>query len=166
MKRPPEFSWQDKAILISLPIVVLAIFILTNYFSKDPSIEDAFNGQLKDISVRDGGRIIQVYDKTATDSVRFRMKTLSGLRDFDFVYVLSASETMKPELGGIVQFYGQYSYDAKGGVVTVPYKGKSGQYEGWAVYGKNRYSGPHIQSKTQNQTQTQTQNSTNTPATK
>ncbi len=164
MKRPPEFSWQDKAILISLPIVVFTIFILTNYFSRDPSIEDAFNGQLKEISVRDGGRIIQLYNQTATDSVRFRMKTLNGLRDFDFVYVISASETMRPELGGIVQFYGQYNYDSKGGVVTVPYKGKSGQYEGWAVYGKNRFSGPHVQPKTQTQTQTQTQNS-NTPAT-
>ena len=162
MKRPPEFSWQDKALLISLPIVVLSIFILTNYFSRDPSIDDAFNGQFKGISVRDGGRIIQVYDQTATDSVRFKMKTLSGLRDFDFIYILSASETMRPELGGIIQFYGQYNYDSKGGVVTVPYKGKSGQNEGWLVYGRKRYSGPHV--KTQTQTQTQTQNS-NTPAT-
>lgn len=142
MKRPPELSWQDKAILISLPVVVLVIFILTNYYSKDPSVDDVYNGQINGVSVRDGGRIIQIYPQTATDTVKFRMKTLNGLRDFDFIYKITASETLIPELGGIVQFYGQYTYDPKGGSITVPYKGKSGQYEGWAVYGKNRYTGP------------------------
>ncbi len=162
MKRPPEFSWQDKAILISLPVVVLLIFILTNYYSQDLTVDDAFSGQVSEVNVRDRGRIIQIYPQTATDSLRLKLKSMDGVREFDFVYVNLASETMKPELGGIIQFFGQYKYDVKGGVVTVPYKGKSGQYEGWAVYGKTRFAGPQIQPKTQTETQTQTQNQVQT----
>lgn len=142
MKRPPELSWQDKAILISLPVVVFVIFILTNYFSQDPTINDAFEGKVSNINVRDGGRIIQIYPQTATDSVRFRMQTLTSPRDFDFIYKTTASETLVPQLGEIIQFYGQYNYDEKGGSITVPYKGKSGQIEGWAIYRGNRFAGP------------------------
>lgn len=145
MKRPPELSTQDKAILISLPIVVLVIMLLTNYLSQDASVEDAFEGKLNGINVRDGGRIMKVYPQTATNSVRIRLQNLSASREFDFVYNLAASETFKPELGGIIQFYGQYNYDQNGGSITVPYKGKSGQIEGWATYGGNRYSGPKEQ---------------------
>ena len=129
MKRPPELSFQDKAILISLPIVILVIMVLTNYLSQDATVEDAFAGQMNGLNVRDGGRIIKVYPQTATSSVKIRLQTLNGARDFDFVYNLTASETLKPELGGIIQFYGQYTYDANGGTITVPYKGKSGQIE-------------------------------------
>ena len=145
MKRPPELSVQDKAILISLPIVVLVIMLLTNYMSQDASIEDAFEGQLNGINVRDGGRIMKIYPQTATDSVRLRLQTLNSVREFDFICHLTASETLKAELGGIIQFYGQYNYDQNGGSITVPYKGKSGQIEGWATYAGNRYSGPKNQ---------------------
>ena len=145
MKRPPELSWQDKAILISLPVVVFVIFILTNYYSKDPTIKEAFEGKVSGICVRDGGRIVQIYQQTATDSVRFKMQTLDASNYFDFVYNITASETMKPELGQIIQFYGQYNYDANGGSITVPYKGKSGQIDGWAIYKGERFSGPRNQ---------------------
>ena len=145
MKRPPELSWQDKAILISLPVVVFVIFILTNYYSKDPTIADAFEGKVSGIGVRDGGRIIQIYPQTATDSVKVRMQTLDSAKAFDFVYKITASETLKPELGQIIQFYGQYNYDQNGGNITIPYKGKSGQIEGWAFYKGQRYSGPKNQ---------------------
>ena len=141
MKRPPELSWQDKTILISLPVVVFVIFILTNYFSQDLTVEDAFENQFSAVNVRDGGRIIKIYTPTASDSVKLRLKTLNGARDFDFVYNITASETLKPELGEIIQFFGQYTYNKDGGTITVPYKGKSGQIEGWANYAGNRYTG-------------------------
>ncbi len=141
MKKPPEFSWQDKAILFSLPVVVLIIFILTNYYSQDPTVEDAFDSQLNQINVRDGGRIVRIYPQNATDSVTFRMQTLNSPREFDFIYKKTASETMVPAIGEIIQFYGQYNYDKNGGSITVPYKGKSGQSEGWAIYKGTRYSG-------------------------
>ena len=148
MKRPPELSFQDKAILISLPIVVLVIMLLTNYMSQDASIEDAFDGQLSGINVRDGGRIMKLYPQTATNTVKLRLQTINGTKEFDFIYNIAASETFKPELGGIIQFYGQYTFDQNGGSITVPYKGKSGQIEGWATYGGNRYSGPKEQNPT------------------
>ena len=141
MKRPPEFSWQDKAILFSLPVVVLVIFILTNYYSQDPTVSDAFESQLNQINVRDGGRIIRIYPQNATDSIVLRMQTLRSTREFDFIYKKTASETMVPAVGEIIQFYGQYNYDKNGGSITVPYKGKSGQSEGWAIYRGGRFTG-------------------------
>ena len=85
MKRPPELSVQDKAILISLPIVVLVIMLLTNYLSQDASVEDAFEGKLNGINVRDGGRIMKVYQQTATNTVKLRLQNLSGTREYDFI---------------------------------------------------------------------------------
>ena len=70
------------------------------------------------------------------------MQVLNSPRDFDFIYKKTASETFEPKIGEIIQFYGQYNFDTNGGSVTIPYKGKSGQIEGWAIYRGNKYSGP------------------------
>lgn len=140
MKRPPELSWQDKAILISLPVVVLVIFIVTNYLSQEPNVKDAFLAKKEDTNVRDAGRVKQIYPSVATSSVRVRLESFNDKSmQYDFVLGLTASETFHPEVGRLIQFYGKYKYDEKGGTITVPYKGKSGQNEGWAVCGENRY---------------------------
>ena len=144
MKRPPEFSWQDKAILFSLPVVVLVIFILTNYYTQDPTVSDAFESQLNQINVRDGGRIVKIYPQTASDTVALRLQTRTSPREFDFIYNKTASETFIPAIGEIIQFYGQYKYDKNGGSISVPYKGKSGQVEGWAIYRGGRFTGPKL----------------------
>lgn len=140
IKRPPELTWQDKAILITIPVVVFTIFILANYLGQDATVEDAFASQLKSIEVRDGGIIKQIYPQTATDSIRCRLESKEKTIQYDFVYNITGSETLKLEVGRMIQFYGRYEYDQNGGVVTTPYKGKSGNYDGWAIYGNNRYT--------------------------
>lgn len=139
-KRPPKLSWQDKAILITIPVVVLLIFVLGNYYSQDPNIEDAIASQLTGITVRDNGIISQVYPQTATDTIKCRLKSATSGSEFDFIYNITGSETIKFEVGNKVQFYGIYNYNPTGGSITTPYKGKSGRYEGWAVYNSNRYT--------------------------
>lgn len=138
-KRPPALSWQDKAILITIPIVVLLIFILGNYYTQDPTIEDAAASQLVGINVRDGGVVTQLYQQTATDSIKFRVKSINSNTEYDFTYNITGSETFKVEAGKRIQFYGQYNYDPRGGTVTTPYKTKSGRYDGWLIYNNNRY---------------------------
>lgn len=140
IKRPPELSWQDKAILITIPVVVFTIFILTNYFSQDLTVKDALDSKLSKVNVRDKGIIIQVYQQTSTDRVKCRLKDSNSPAEYDFVYNITGSETLKLEVGRAIQFYGQYSYDQRGGTVTTPYKGKSGRYDGWAIYGNSRYT--------------------------
>ncbi len=139
-KRPPELTWQDKAILVAIPIVVFTIFILANYFSQDLTVADAFEQQLPEAEVRDGGNIIQLYQQVATDTVSCRLKSRDNRIEYDFHYQITGSETLKLEVGRLVQFYGKYKFDARGGAVTTPYKGKSGRLNGWAIYENHRYS--------------------------
>ena len=139
-KRPPELTWQDKAILVAIPIVVFTIFILANYFSQDLTVADAYEQQLPDSEVRDGGNIVQIYPQTATDTVGCRLKSRDNRVEYDFNYKITGSETFHFEVGRLVQFYGKYKYDPKGGNVTTPYKGKSGRMNGWAIYENHRYS--------------------------
>lgn len=139
-KRPPELTWQDKAILIAIPVVVFTIFILANYFSQDLTVADAFEQKLPEAEVRDGGHIVQVYPVIATDSVSCRVKTRDNRMEYDFTYNITGSETMRFDVGRLLQFYGQYRYDPKGGHVTAPYKGKSGRMTGWVIYENMRYT--------------------------
>jgi len=139
-KRPPELTWQDKAILVAIPLVVFTIFILANHFSQDLTVADAFEQQLPETEVRDGGNIVQLYPMTATDTVRCRVKSRDNRVEYDFSYQITGSETLKFEVGRLVQFYGKYKFDTRGGSVTTPYKGKSGRMNGWAIYENHRYS--------------------------
>ena len=138
-KRPPELSWHDKAILVAIPIVVFTIFILANYFSQDLDVASAFEQKLSDVLVRDGGHVVKVYPKVATDSVSCRLRARDNKTEFDFIFNITASETIKFEVGHLVQFYGQYNHDPKGGSVAAPYKGKSGRMTGWAIYENHRF---------------------------
>jgi hypothetical protein len=140
-KRPPVLTWQDKAILIAIPLVVLGVFILANHFSQDLTVADAFEQQLKEVDVRDGGSVIQLYTPIATDTLSCRIKSRDGKVDFDLIYPIQASETIKFELGRSVQFFGQYEHNEKGGTVTAPYKTKSGRMNGWTIYENHRYTG-------------------------
>jgi hypothetical protein len=139
-KRPPELTWQDKAILVAIPIVVFAIFILANYFSQDLTVADAFEQQLPEAEVRDGGHVVQVYPVVATDSVSCRLKSRDNRSEFDFVFSVTGSETIRFEPGRLVQFYGKYKHDPRGGSVVAPYKGKSGRMTGWAIYENQRFT--------------------------
>lgn len=139
-KRPPELTWQDKAILVAIPIVVFTIFILANYFSQDLTVADAFEQQLPEAEVRDGGNVVQVYPLIATDTISCRLKARDGRNEFDFNFSVTGSETIKFEPGRLVQFYGKFRYDQKGGSVTAPYKGKSGRMTGWAIYENKRFT--------------------------
>lgn len=139
-KRPPELTWQDKAILVAIPIVVFTIFILANYFSQDLTVYDAFEQQLPEAEVRDGGNVMQIYPQTATDSVSCRLKTRDNRNEFDFTFSITGSDTIRFEPGRLVQFYGKYKFDPKGGSVTAPYKGKSGRMTGWAIYENRRFT--------------------------
>lgn len=138
-KKAPALTWQDKAILITIPVVVFTIFIVANYVGQDPTVEEAFESQLSKVVVRDGGIITQVYPQTATDTVKCRLAAKDKGVQYDFVYNITGSETLALEVGRQIQFYGEYDYSTTGGTVTTPYKGKSGRWDGWAIYGNNRY---------------------------
>jgi len=139
-KKPPELTWQDKAILIAIPIVVFTIFILANYFSQDLTVNGAFDQQLPKVQVRDGGNIVKVYPQVATDTLSCRVKSRDSNLEYDFDYKITGSETIRFELGRLVQFFGEYTYSPQGGKVVAPFKGKSGRMTGWAIYESHRYT--------------------------
>lgn len=139
-KRPPELSWEDKAILIAIPIVVFTIFVLANHFSQDVTVYGAFENKLEKAVVRDGGNIIQIYPEIATETISCRLQTKENDHEFDFVFTHTATDTIKFEMGRQIQFYGEYEYNEKGGTVTAPYQGKSGRMSGWAIYDSKRFA--------------------------
>ncbi|MBF0408201.1 MAG: DUF3465 domain-containing protein [Candidatus Riflebacteria bacterium] len=141
-KRAPELSWEDKAILVVIPVVVLIIFVVANYITGDLTVKDAFDQKLPKVEVRDGGIIHQVLppEKSASGTALLcRIKTRDGAHEFTFKYNVQASETMNLQPGRAIQFTGEYQYNDKGGVIEVPFKGKSGRWSGWAVYENHRY---------------------------
>lgn len=138
-KKPPEITWQDKAILIAIPIVVFTIFILANYFTQDLNVASAFEQQLPKAQVRDGGNIIKVYPLVATDSISCRLKARDSNLEYDFLFNITGTDTMQFEIGRLVQYFGEYTYDKQGGKVEAPFKGKSGRLTGWAIYENHRY---------------------------
>ena len=54
VKRPPELTWQDKAILVAIPLVVFTIFMLANYLSQGLTVADAFEQKLRCRCARQG----------------------------------------------------------------------------------------------------------------
>ncbi len=140
-KRPPELTWQDKAILVVIPLIVFAIFIAANYISKDLTVSEAFQKKMTKTMIRDSGNIIELLpkDETASGTQLCKLRSREGGPDFIFKYHIEAGQTMDLQIGQLVQFFGEYHHDAKGGYVEVPFKGKSGQLTGWAVYKNKRY---------------------------
>lgn len=140
-KRPPELTWQDKAILVVIPLVVLVVFFAANYLSKDLSINEAFDQKMEKTVIRDGGYISEILPPEATASAtqKCRLRSREGNFEFLFKYNVQGSQTMDLQIGRLMQFFGEYRYDPKGGTVEVPFKGKSGKWTGWAVYENHRY---------------------------
>jgi len=140
-KKPPELTWQDKAILVVIPVVVFVIFILANYLSEDQNVSSAFEKKMEKVVVRDGGKIMELIppEQWASGTQKCILRSRDGKVDFGFIYNIQGSATMKFEIGKLIQFYGEYKYNTKGGNVEVPFKGKSGQWVGWAVYENRRY---------------------------
>jgi len=138
-KRAPELTWQDKAILIVIPVVVFLIFIVANYVSSDVSVTEAISRQAKIMEVRDLGTITSILPTVGTATQLFRVKTPDDKHEYSFCYRVVGSDTMNLEIGRKVQFYGQYQWDPQGGTVEAPYKGKSGQWMGWVVYNNHRF---------------------------
>lgn len=139
-KKPPELTWQDKAILITIPLVVLAVFVMANYFSKDLTVGEAFQQELPDAIVRDDGQITQLLDPgTATATQQCRFMPRSGSHECTLVFNITGSDTLALAVGRNVKFFGRYTFDDKGGKVEAPYREKSGRMAGWVVYGSKRF---------------------------
>ncbi|HNV70897.1 MAG TPA: DUF3465 domain-containing protein [Candidatus Ozemobacteraceae bacterium] len=151
-KRPPELTWQDKAILIVIPVVVLVIFVLANHMTQDNTVSVAFTEKLPKTEVRDSGTIEEVLPSevaSGTQIQKCRVRTRDGQVVFTLEYRVVGSETMNLQVGRLIQVFGEYQYDLTGGKLLFPYKGKSGQPLGWAVYENRRYHATESPSKDQ-----------------
>ena len=142
-KRPPELTWQDKAILVVIPIVVLIIFVVANYLGQDLTVSDAIAQKLPKTQVRDAGMVTQILplERVASQTIqRCKLRTREGSQEFLFQYHVQGTDTMDLQIGRQIQFYGEFRYDpAQNGIMDVPYKGKSGRMSGWAIYENRRY---------------------------
>lgn len=138
-KPPPELTWQDKAILVVIPVVVLVIFIVSNYVTGDVDVTIAHGRKAAALEVRDLGQICALVPDVSTATQRCRVKARDGGLEYTFVFNVTGSHTLDLQIGRQLQFYGQYRYDEQGGVVEAPYRGKSKNWLGWVVYNNRRY---------------------------
>lgn len=140
-KHIPELTWQDKAILVTIPVIVLAIFVFANYMGQDATVSDAFQQKIPKVVVRDAGLISSLIppDPVATGTQKCRLRTRDGQTEITFNYHVQGSATMNLAIGRQIQFFGEYTYDPQGGAIDVPFKGKSGRLSGWAVYENRRF---------------------------
>lgn len=137
-KRAPEMTWQDKAILIVIPVVVFVIFIVANYVSDDVSIAEAIERKANDLEVRDVAVVASLLPSVATTTQLFRARTRDGKHEFTFQFNIPGSDTIPLEPGRQFQFVGRYRHDAQGGIVEAPFK-KIKQNLGWVIYDSKRY---------------------------
>ena len=75
-KQIPDLTWQDKALLVTIPVVVLAIFVFANYMGQDATVSDAFQQKIPKVVVRDAGMIAALIppDPIATGTQKCRLR--------------------------------------------------------------------------------------------
>ncbi len=146
VKAPPQLTWQDKFILIAIPLVVFTIFIFANQMSRDLTTAEAIQAKKTDIDVRESGKIIKLYKQVASDTISCRVKSLYGGNEFDFHYKVIGSETIQFAIDREIKMLGQFKADENGGSVTAPYITKyNGRTNGWLMYDNKTYVGSMMQ---------------------
>lgn len=144
-KKAPELTWQDKAILVVIPVVVFLIFIAANYLTQDLTVGEAFRKKIPRTPIRDGGFVVALLPETTTGSAPVqlcRLRSRDGLASFTFHYNVCGSATLNLQAGRLLQFNGEYRHTPDGGIVEAPFKGKTGKWSGWVVYENRRHFHP------------------------
>jgi len=110
--------------------------------SAEDSISDAFNNHQSNIQVSGYGTVIKMLsdDNTGSRHQRFILKLLSGQTILIAHNIDLASKINGISKGDNIQFYGQYEWNNKGGVVHWTHKDPNNSHEnGWLKHNGRIY---------------------------
>jgi len=125
-------------------IFCIALFQLLNPLSvsAEDSISNAFNNHQSNIQVSGYGMVIKILsdDNTGSRHQRFILKLLSGQ-----TILIAHNIDLAPKINGVskgdnIQFYGQYEWNNKGGIVHWTHKDPNNNHEhGWLKHNGRIY---------------------------
>jgi hypothetical protein len=108
----------------------------------DSAIVEAFNAQRSDVQVRGGGIVVKVLpdDRRGSQHQRFLLEIPSGL-----TLLVAHNIDLAPRIPGLregdrVDFYGEYEWNDKGGVIHWTHHDPRGRHVGgWLEHAGERY---------------------------
>ncbi len=122
-------------------------FSIRSFFSSeistsDLSLEKAFKNSQSDIQISDSGKVIKILPDDTQDSrhQKFILKLKSGQSILIAHNIDIAPRISALNLGDHINFYGEYEWNPKGGVVHWTHHDPSGRHEGgWLNHGGKIY---------------------------
>jgi len=142
-----------KKLLTFAVIAVLAFFYLSDHWpevsdfgtgtqSEDSVIRDAFENGLGDIQVKGEGRVIKVLkdDLDGSRHQRFILRLDSGQTVLVAHNIDLAPRVAGLKQGDTVEFFGEYEWNNKGGVIHWTHHDPAGRHVGgWLKHGGKTY---------------------------
>lgn len=105
-------------------------------------IENAYENRISDIQVDGTGVVVKILpdDNSGSRHQRFILKLSNSQTILVAHNIDLAPRINELAVGGKVQFYGEYEWNSKGGVVHWTHHDPSGRHEGgWLSYNGRRY---------------------------
>ncbi|RJG40201.1 DUF3465 domain-containing protein [Motilimonas pumila] len=118
------------------PLILVLAAVLCGFcgvgLAADRSIETAYRQQQSDIQVKGEGRVIKVLpdDTKGSQHQRFILKLASGQTLLIAHNIDLAPRIADLQVGDHVRFYGEYEWNAKGGVVHWTHHDPGGRHVG------------------------------------
>ncbi len=122
--------------------VVLAVFSLHGNASGEGAISSAFIDGVSDIQVGSSGTVVHVLpdDNKGSRHQRFIMKLSTGQTLLIAHNIDLASRINALKVGDTVEFYGEYEWNEKGGVVHWTHHDPAGRHKGgWLKHNGIKY---------------------------
>jgi len=117
---------------LSLLIFVSSILLQLANFAEASSLQEAYDNHKSDVQVKGGGVVVRILndDNKGSRHQKFILKLTSGI-----TILIAHNIDLAPRINSIikgdhVQFYGEYEWSKKGGVVHWTHKDPKGYHVG------------------------------------
>jgi hypothetical protein len=120
----------------------LDLFVKHELSTSDEAIKKAFENKVSDFQVGGSGKVIEILpdDNEGSRHQRFILELNSGQTLLIAHNIDLAPKIMNLKVGDHVNFFGQYEWNSKGGVVHWTHHDPNGRHEGgWLNHGGKLY---------------------------
>lgn len=120
-------------IVVAAVVAILVVLLLPSDPEQAPSaLQEAINSQVSDVQVQGKGAIVKVLpdDLDGSKHQRLILRTEGGDTILIAHNIDLAPRIPDPQVGDIVEFYGEYEWNEKGGVVHWTHHDPAGRHPG------------------------------------